>query len=341
MMRASISNLFLILFFSNIINIICLINGNVLTYKGAGNSLKSVSKSSSSSSSGQDRVSAIKGLRSPSYARKIKMGGGLFSDGDSNSDILASNDSRDKKGSTDVVSMIKGSKSVLIGGAVVMVLGGLTYYITQHANIDFNGILQQNVDKIAALGPYGYLYFAALYILAEILAVPAMPLTASSGYLFGLIPGTLTVLLSATTAACISFFIGRTFLRTWAQKMIAGSPRWRAIDGAISKEGFKVILLLRLSPLLPFAVSNYLYGVTSVDFWSFFVATFIGFAPGTFGIVYAGSVGKAVFADGISLPWYAYAGGGLLLAYFGKTVAKVATDAIKDIEKQQALEKKM
>jgi uncharacterized membrane protein YdjX (TVP38/TMEM64 family) len=72
-------------------------------------------------------------------------------------------------------------------------------------------------------------------------------------------------------------------------------PQWRAIDRAINKEGFKVVLLLRLSPLLPFALSNYLYGLTSVDFWSFVSATFLGFSPGTLAIVYAGSAGKVNF----------------------------------------------
>lgn len=164
-----------------------------------------------------------------------------------------------------------------------------------------------------------------------------MPLTASGGYLFGLIPGTLTILLSATIAASFSFFIGRTFLRTWAQKFIAGSPKWRAVDRAIAKEGFKVILLLRLSPLLPFAISNYIYGVTSVDFGSFLAATFIGFTPGTFGIVYAGSVGKALFTEGgLGLPWYAYAGGGALIIYFAQTIAKIASETIKEIEDEDA-----
>lgn len=61
-----------------------------------------------------------------------------------------------------------------------------------------------------------------IYIVAEVLAVPALPLTASSGYLFGLIPGFITVLVSATIAASISFLIGRTLLRDWAQSVASG-----------------------------------------------------------------------------------------------------------------------
>ena len=205
--------------------------------------------------------------------------------------------------------------------------------------IDFGPILDRTVAKIASLGPYGYLYFAMVYIIVEVLAIPAMPLTASSGYLFGLFPGFLTVLISATIGSCISFFIGRTLLREWALKMTSGSAKWRAIDKAIGRSGFKVILLLRMSPLLPFAISNYLYGLTSVDFWSYLAATFIGFAPGTLGVVYAGSAGKALFSAGMSsLPWYAYAGGGALLILFGNTVAKVATDVLKQMQAEDAAE---
>ena len=60
----------------------------------------------------------------------------------------------------------------------------------------------------------GCIYFSSFYVLAEILAIPAVPiLTASSGYLFGTVLGTATCLFSASIAASISFVIGRTFLR--------------------------------------------------------------------------------------------------------------------------------
>ena len=118
--------------------------------------------------------------------------------------------------------------------------------------VDMNHVLDKAVDRIAASGPYGYLYFALVYIAAEMLAIPVFPLTASSGYLFGLVPGYCTVLISATLAAMASFFIGRTLLREWATQFTSKWPKWTAIDKAIAKEGLKVITLLRLSPLLPF-----------------------------------------------------------------------------------------
>lgn len=131
-----------------------------------------------------------------------------------------------------------------------------------------------------------------LDVLAEILAIPAVPiLTASSGYLFGTLPGTAVCLLSAAAAASISFAIGRTLLRGYVERVLDDNPRFRSMDNAIEKGGFKLMLLVRLSPLFPFALSNYLYGASSVRFAPYFAGTLLGFLPGTFAYVYAGRVG--------------------------------------------------
>ena len=206
--------------------------------------------------------------------------------------IVTGNDDKEKRPD-------KNNLSKIVGGVVIAAI--LLLLVKYGTTVDFNALIESSVTKISAMGPYGYLYFAGIYILAEVFAVPAMPLTASSGYLFGLFPGYLTVLVSATIAAAISFKIGRTFLRDWAQGIASTSPKWRAIDSAVSKEGFKVVLLLRLSPLLPFAISNYLYGLTSVDFFSFITATFLGFAPGTFGLVYAGKCSCSIILHAVNL----------------------------------------
>ena len=76
--------------------------------------------------------------------------------------------------------------------AFIIAAGAAALYGAVHSGIDFNGIFQESVDVIESLGPWGYFYFGALYVAAEVLAIPAAPLTASSGYLFGLVPGFLT-----------------------------------------------------------------------------------------------------------------------------------------------------
>lgn len=221
-------------------------------------------------------------------------------------------------------------KFVIIAFGFVAALASLAAF---ESGIDVNSYLQAAADHIQSMGGMGYLYFGILYTFAEILAVPATPLTASAGYLFGLFPGVLTVLISATIAAAVSFLIGRSLLRDWAEQLASQNKQWRAIDRAVSKDAFRVVLLLRLSPLLPFALSNYLYALTSINFWPFLLATFFGFAPGTFGIVYAGTAGKALFGgDSGGLPWYAYAVGAVLIGLFANTIGKVASNTIAEME---------
>lgn len=67
-------------------------------------------------------------------------------------------------------------------------------------------------------------------------------------------------------AASIAFLIARYFARERILKLVEGNKKFLAIDKAIGANGFKVVTLLRLSPLLPFSLGNYLYGLTSVNF---------------------------------------------------------------------------
>lgn len=193
--------------------------------------------------------------------------------------------------------------------------------------------LEAVVESVAAMGPMGYAYFGAIYTVAEVLAIPAIPLTASAGYLFGVRDGTAVVLASASIAAAISFMIGRTFLRSYVEKLLEGYPEFKKIDRAIGEEGFKIMLLLRLSPIFPFALSNYLYGVTSIEFWPFFWGTMLGFTPGTIAYVFTGEIGKSLTLESSTAqPWYIYAGALALLSGFLKIAADVATGIIESVQ---------
>eukprot|EP00587_Corethron_hystrix_P009093 CAMPEP_0113311630 /NCGR_PEP_ID=MMETSP0010_2-20120614/8787_1 /TAXON_ID=216773 ORGANISM="Corethron hystrix, Strain 308" /NCGR_SAMPLE_ID=MMETSP0010_2 /ASSEMBLY_ACC=CAM_ASM_000155 /LENGTH=296 /DNA_ID=CAMNT_0000167301 /DNA_START=197 /DNA_END=1087 /DNA_ORIENTATION=- /assembly_acc=CAM_ASM_000155 len=227
-----------------------------------------------------------------------------------------------------------GILSVITLAAVSVFLGQDIGVVTTFAEeFDPQQLLTDAVVQIEAAGAMGYLYFGVIYTIAEILAIPAIPLTASAGYLFGVLPGTAVVLVAASVAASVSFLLGRYALRGAVEKILEDNPRFKAMDAAIGKEGFKLMLLLRLSPIFPFALSNYLYGVTSVRFWPYFWGTMLGFAPGTLAYVYTGEFGKALTMDaGMAAPWYIYAGGLALGACGIKIIADIATRTIEDME---------
>merc|ERR1719261_557039 len=191
-------------------------------------------------------------------------------------------------------------------------------------------LIDTATDKVEALGPLGLFYFYLLYTLIDVVPIaPATPLTVSAGVLFGLGPGLAVVLLAAITAAGVSFLLGRTFLRDPVRKIAENNKQFQAIDKAVGKEGFKIVLLLRLSPLLPFALSNYFYGFSAIDFWPYFFATMLGFFPGSLAYVYSGTVGQAMLENGadgggMGVPWYAYVGGFASLVLLLRTVSDVA-----------------
>lgn len=144
------------------------------------------------------------------------------------------------------------------------------------------------------LGPSAVFLYALLYFLLELVAVPALPLTLGSGYLFGVTVGTVAVSISSTAAAVAAFLIARYGLRSWISKLAGQYPRFRAMDRAIGREGFKFVFLLRLSPLLPFSISNYLYGLTSVRLREYVLGSWLGMLPGTIAYVSAGAAVNAL-----------------------------------------------
>lgn len=149
---------------------------------------------------------------------------------------------------------------------------------------------------VAGLGAGGMVVYGIFYIAATILFVPGALITLGSGFLFGLGWGTLVVSVSATTGASLAFLIARYVARDAVAKKVNAYPKFQAIDRAIGKHGGKIVGLLRLSPAVPFNLSNYLFGLTSVKFWPYILATWAGTLPGTVMYVYLGVLGKAGLA---------------------------------------------
>ncbi len=145
-----------------------------------------------------------------------------------------------------------------------------------------------------SLGFWGPVVVVLLYIVACVLFLPGSILTIGAGFLFKLALGTATVSIGATLGACAAFWVGRTVARGWVAKRIGGNAKFAAIDEAVGREGFKIVLLTRLSPVFPFNLLNYAFGLTRVRFRSYALASWIGMLPGTVVYVYIGSAARSL-----------------------------------------------
>jgi uncharacterized membrane protein YdjX (TVP38/TMEM64 family) len=148
-------------------------------------------------------------------------------------------------------------------------------------------------QRVVGLGVLGMALFAILYAAATVLLVPGSLLTLASGASFGLLPGFVTVLFGATLGAACAFLVSRHLARKRVERWIQRKPSFVAVDKAVAREGWKIVFLTRLSPVFPFNFQNYAYGLTSVSFWQYVLASSIGMIPGTFLYVYLGTLGRS------------------------------------------------
>jgi uncharacterized membrane protein YdjX (TVP38/TMEM64 family) len=157
--------------------------------------------------------------------------------------------------------------------------------------IDFNpqALLRKALQWIDGLDAVGALAFILLYVVATVAFLPGSILTLGAGVVFGVVLGTVYVFIGATIGAAAAFLVGRYVARDWVAAKIAGNAKFQAIDEAVGREGFKIVLLTRLSPIFPFNLLNYAYGVTGVSLKNYVLAS-IGMLPGTLMYVYIGSL---------------------------------------------------
>ncbi len=146
---------------------------------------------------------------------------------------------------------------------------------------------------VSGLGVLGIVAFGLVYAVATVVMLPGSLLTLAGGATFGLVPGFVTVWLGATLGACLAFLVSRHLARERVESWIQGKPSFAVIDKAVAKEGWKIVFLTRLSPIFPFNVQNFAYGLTSVSFWQYAVASLFGMIPGTFLYVYIGTLGRS------------------------------------------------
>src|SRR5262245_18429687 len=154
-------------------------------------------------------------------------------------------------------------------------------------------LLRRVLDWIGQLGPRGAIIFIATYIAATVLFIPGSVLTLGAGAIFGVVWGSIYVSVSATLGATCAFMVSRYIARGAVARKIEGDERFAAIDRAVASEGWKIVGLTRLSPVIPFTLFNYAFGLTKVSLGDYVFAPWLGMMPGTVIYVYLGSLARA------------------------------------------------
>ena len=198
---------------------------------------------------------------------------------------------------------------LLLGGGIVLVgLAGVTELLSlQHA--------ERLRATILAYGSMSPAIFVAVYVAAGLAFVPSFVLTLLSGLMFGPWRGLAYASIGSTLSACVAFLIARYAVRGVVETWIAGRPRLRRLDAAVTRHGFRVVMLTRLVPMLPFGVLNYAYGVTGIGFGTYAVVSWACMLPATAVLTFtaAGAMAAGRWGPHHALAWLGLAG--LLLVF--------------------------
>ena len=198
-------------------------------------------------------------------------------------------------------------------------------------------LLKNALEWIESLGAIGAVAFIGIYIVATVAFLPGSILTLGAGVVFGVWLGALYVFIGATLGATAAFLVGRYLARNWVAQKIANNDKFNAIDRAVGKEGLKIVVLTRLSPIFPFNLLNYAFGLTGVSIRDYIIGS-LGMIPGTLMYVYIGSlagnlalIGTATQPTNPTLQWTIQIVGFIATIAVTVYVTRIAKQALNEL----------
>jgi uncharacterized membrane protein YdjX (TVP38/TMEM64 family) len=193
---------------------------------------------------------------------------------------------------------------VMVAVSILLTLISLTLFTPLNSWL---GNAQSQMGEFRAWKSNLGICFPAIYMLvyaiATVIGIPATLLTLAAGALFGLLEGTLWTVIGATLGAIGAFGTARFVARDWAKRQFEKGDRLTKLDQGIQKNGFWFALSIRLAPIFPFNAVNYLFGLTSISFSTYALATLVGIIPGTFAYTWLGMEGANAFQGNSLVRW--------------------------------------
>lgn len=213
-----------------------------------------------------------------------------------------------------IVRMIRATSPVW-GTAVSILFVAAVLGVLIHFDADEQVL--QFLQWLDAQGAWGPLLFILVMALVVVLVLPGVFFTTGAGFVFGVVEGTVYVVLGTTLGAALAFLIARHLFGTRATRFVLAHARLKLVSEEFTPQGWKIVLLTRLVPFFPFKLSNYFFGLTRFSLRGFVAGTCVGIIPLSLHNVYLGSIAADIAtlgarsADRTPLQWALY-GAGLL-----------------------------
>jgi uncharacterized membrane protein YdjX (TVP38/TMEM64 family) len=212
------------------------------------------------------------------------------------------------------------------GLAVIAVLVAVAAWRLLEVRVWINAAL----DWIEGLGVWGPVLYILLYMIFTVCLVPGSAMTLGAGAAFGVLFGTILGSVAATLGATSAFLVSRYCARGWVERRIRGKPMYAAVDEAVARDGWKIVLLTRLSPVFPFPILNYAFGLTHVSLRDYVLASWVGMLPCTAMYAYFGSLARASASarERTTVEWVLYLLGLVATIAVTISVTRVARTAL-------------
>lgn len=211
-----------------------------------------------------------------------------------------------------MTSMVReGSIVGVIAASVVFV----ALVVALLVSVDAHEEVLRLLDWLDAQGMRGPLLFTLLMMLVVVLLLPGVLFTTGAGFVFGVVTGTVCVVVGTTLGAILAFLIARYLFGARTTEFLLQHARLRLVSNELTPHGWKIVLLSRLVPFFPFKLSNYFFGLTRFSLKGFAGGTFIGVIPLSLHNVWLGSIAADLSLEGMRsagrspLEWALYGGG--------------------------------
>lgn len=183
---------------------------------------------------------------------------------------------------------------------LIALMAVLLFTLTRLPLREWIGQVEEWVTQMGALG---IALFVLAYVAATMLFIPTWFFTLVAGALFGVLMGLPLVVGSALLGATGSFLLARYAVRRHVEHWFEKNNVLQAVNKALEEKGWKVVTLVRMSPLVPFGVQNYFLGLTRVDLAHYVLATVLGVLPATLLYLFIGSTGRDAMTGGSTAKW--------------------------------------